>query len=220
MKYARINWLAIPPNVRSYHYFSTAPVGIKLVDGKPVLIPVDEQAQPDYDPLTQRLAQTTTITPTAYTITYQAIDLTAAEIEARTQAQEEIVDGRLVNRLLREQVDTDVIPPDEIDDYAALFPLWRFNFHAYNISDIVQHEGLVWRCVQAHSSQSDWSPPVAISLWVRLAEPGNPEWGYPIAYGIGDIVTYNGVTYRCLQAHTSQAGWNPVAAPSLWAVQP
>lgn len=28
---------------------------------------------------------------------------------------------------------------------------------------------------------------------------------------------YNGVLYRCLTAHTSQATWNPADAPSLWA---
>ena len=36
-------------------------------------------------------------------------------------------------------------------------------------------------------------------------------------YKVDDRVKFEGTLYRCLQAHTSQAGWTPVAAPSLWA---
>lgn len=35
-------------------------------------------------------------------------------------------------------------------------------------------------------------------------------------YAVGDRVVYNGVLYKCLQAHTSQADWLPGVAPSLW----
>jgi hypothetical protein len=41
-------------------------------------------------------------------------------------------------------------------------------------------------------------------------------WVAGKAYKTGDQVTYAGKTYMCLQAHTSQAGWEPGAAPSLW----
>lgn len=37
------------------------------------------------------------------------------------------------------------------------------------------------------------------------------------AYAPGDRIQYNGKLYKCLQAHTAQADWNPVDAPSLWA---
>jgi chitinase len=36
------------------------------------------------------------------------------------------------------------------------------------------------------------------------------------AYRVGDLVTYNGVVYQCLQAHTSQPGWEPPYTPALW----
>ena len=43
------------------------------------------------------------------------------------------------------------------------------------------------------------------------------EWTDATAYAIDDVVTWNGGTYRCLQAHTSNlaAGWTP-AVGSLW----
>ena len=36
-------------------------------------------------------------------------------------------------------------------------------------------------------------------------------------YAVGDRVRYGDNLYDCLQAHTSQDGWNPVDASSLWA---
>lgn len=47
--------------------------------------------------------------------------------------------------------------------------------------------------------------------------PTASAWsGASVAYKMGDLVTYSGVVYRCLQAHTSQAGWIPSAVPALW----
>ncbi len=43
-------------------------------------------------------------------------------------------------------------------------------------------------------------------------------WGPNVSYAVNDTVTYNGVTYRCLQAHTSQVGWEPPIVPALWQV--
>ena len=37
------------------------------------------------------------------------------------------------------------------------------------------------------------------------------------SYATGDRIQHNGKLYKCLQAHTAQADWNPVDAPSLWA---
>lgn len=45
-----------------------------------------------------------------------------------------------------------------------------------------------------------------------------PHWsGDSIAYAKGQRVQYDGTLYTVLQAHTSQAGWKPTAAPSLFA---
>lgn len=43
-------------------------------------------------------------------------------------------------------------------------------------------------------------------------------WESGIDYAVGDRRTYNGTLFKCLQAHTAQDAWNPVDAPSLWAV--
>lgn len=43
------------------------------------------------------------------------------------------------------------------------------------------------------------------------------NWKSTATYAAGDRVRYDGVLYNCLQAHTAQSDWTPIAAPSLWA---
>ena len=53
-------------------------------------------------------------------------------------------------------------------------------------------------------------------------EPGEPsvaEWNpNGVNYTRDAQVTFEGVTYVCLQPHASQPGWTPAAVPALWAV--
>lgn len=44
-----------------------------------------------------------------------------------------------------------------------------------------------------------------------------PVWNNAATYAKDDRVRYDEVLYKCLTAHTAQADWTPVAAPSLWA---
>ncbi|WP_306327279.1 carbohydrate-binding protein, partial [Streptomyces venezuelae] len=50
--------------------------------------------------------------------------------------------------------------------------------------------------------------------------PGEPEpggsWAAGTVYKAGDVVTYGGASYRCLQGHQAQAGWQPPNVPALW----
>jgi predicted carbohydrate-binding protein with CBM5 and CBM33 domain len=48
------------------------------------------------------------------------------------------------------------------------------------------------------------------------APPASGTWKAGTAYKAGDTVTYNGVSYRCRQAHTALAGWEPPNVPALW----
>ncbi|MFD6873674.1 MULTISPECIES: carbohydrate-binding protein [unclassified Streptomyces] len=50
--------------------------------------------------------------------------------------------------------------------------------------------------------------------------PGDPEpggtWKAGGVYATGATVTYGGATYRCLQGHQAQTGWEPPVVPALW----
>lgn len=43
-----------------------------------------------------------------------------------------------------------------------------------------------------------------------------PRWTIDRAYVVGDKVQRNGKLWRCIQAHTSQIGWEPENVASLW----
>lgn len=42
------------------------------------------------------------------------------------------------------------------------------------------------------------------------------EWETGCQYAVGDRRRYNSKLYRCVQAHTSQEGWEPPNTPALW----
>lgn len=48
--------------------------------------------------------------------------------------------------------------------------------------------------------------------------PGTTTWVEGAAYTAGQVVSYQGKSYRCLQAHTAYvgAGWTPATSPTLW----
>ena len=50
----------------------------------------------------------------------------------------------------------------------------------------------------------------------RPPSQGSTSWQVGATYRRGDLVTYNGVTYRCLNGHTTQANWTPPAVANLW----
>lgn len=84
----------------------------------------------------------------------------------------------------------------EAFDVAELFPMWKTE-HAYETGDRVQYESKLYKCLQGHTSQADWIPSTAVSLWVEVADPSIefPEWKQPTgahdAYMTGDKVSHN-----------------------------
>ena len=92
-----------------------------------------------------------------------------------------------------------------LDDETALtgvelFPAWVVG-KAYAAGDRVQHGGILYKCVQAHTSQADWTPDSTPALWVTVSLDEYPEWVQPTgahdAYNTGDKVSYNGKHYVC-----------------------
>lgn len=77
----------------------------------------------------------------------------------------------------------------------------------------------LYKVVQAHTSQSDWTPDSVPALFtpIGLTEQGYPVWAQPTgahdAYSIGDIVDYNGVLYESL---INGNVYSPEAYPAGW----
>lgn len=103
------------------------------------------------------------------------------------------------------------------DKAVALFPEWQEGEDVDG--DIVRaFDGSLYRLRQAHRTQSDWTPPQVPALWLRVKQDGSNEWVAGISVTAGEEYTYQGVTYRVVQSHVTQAGWEPPAVQALWAV--
>lgn len=86
------------------------------------------------------------------------------------------------------------------DEQAALvptvFPLWNAA-GVYEVGDRVRYGELLYKCLQSHTAQADWTPDAAVSLWVRIDDPAEewPEWRQPQgaqdAYALGAKVSHN-----------------------------
>lgn len=111
-----------------------------------------------------------------------------------------------------------------LDDETALkgvelFPMWVVG-KAYAVNDRTQYNGTLYKCVQAHTSQADWTPDATPALWVVVSIDEYPEWVQPTgahdAYNTGDKVSYNGKRYVCtIDANTYAPdvyGWEIVTA--------
>lgn len=104
-------------------------------------------------------------------------------------------DDRLVKRGLTDGlIREDLLTADEIATLASAYPAWATG-EAYDVNDLREHDGLLYRCVQAHTSQPDWTPDTTAALWTLAASPGViPEWTQPTgshdAYQTDDLVTH------------------------------
>lgn len=75
-----------------------------------------------------------------------------------------------------------------------LFPVWAADT-AYALDVRVRYNEKLYKCVQAHTSQSEWKPDATPALWTEVAKPGEiPVWRQPTgaqdAYMAGDKVHY------------------------------
>lgn len=84
----------------------------------------------------------------------------------------------------------------------VLFPNWQSG-KSYALDERVRYNGKLYKVLQAHTSQDDWTPEVAPSLFTYLLidkEGGTiQEWAQPDStngYATGDIVSYNGKYYK------------------------
>lgn len=82
----------------------------------------------------------------------------------------------------------------------TVYPEWSAS-GVYAVGDKVLHNGILYKCLQAHTAQEAWNPVDAASLWAKVLIPDAnviPEWEQPDStnpYMAGDKVTHNGKTW-------------------------
>lgn len=138
-------------------------------------------------------------------------DMTAEEINAMQEEQAKfeaiekhrpLTESEVTNMLIRSQINT--IP---VDDQTALrmlafYPEWESG-QAYDAGYKVQYKGKLYKVITAHTSQADWTPDVAVTLFERIDEQHDGSKYDPIPYEgnmaleNGKYYIQNGVTYLC-----------------------
>lgn len=115
----------------------------------------------------------------------------------------------------------------QIDDVTAgeqslLFAEWAPG-EAYTEGQLRRYGGKLYRCVQGHTSQADWTPDKTTSLWSLTSDPAEewPEWSQPIgahdAYAKGAKVTHNGKRWVSqVDANTWEPGGAGIGS-NIWA---
>lgn len=99
-------------------------------------------------------------------------------------------------RQMRAQLDN--ITKDFTDEQAVankeLYPDWKSGVEL-SVGDVVLYADGLYRVIQAHTSQADWTPDVAFPLFVKISVEEFPQWKQPTgahdAYNTGDKVTYD-----------------------------
>lgn len=98
---------------------------------------------------------------------------------------------------------------DRAMEVATVFDAWQPG-KAYAVGEFVTYgensvgDPQLYKVVQAHTSQADWTPDVAASLFtaIGLDESGVPVWSQPTgahdAYNTGNTVNFNGKIYTSL----------------------
>lgn len=107
------------------------------------------------------------------------------------------------------------------DDVTALgnielYAMWQSG-KAYAVGERIQYRDKLYKCVQAHTSQDDWTPDVTPALWVVVSVEEYPEFIHPTGahdvYNKGDKVTYNGKHYISL---IDANAYSPDEYPAGW----
>ena len=94
-------------------------------------------------------------------------------------------------------------------EHTELFAPWAFPV-SYTVGQIRRHGGKLYKCLTAHTSQEDWGPDVAPSLWVGISDPAEewPAWSQPI--GAHDAYPLGAKVNHC------EKHWTSTVANNVW----
>lgn len=123
----------------------------------------------------------------------------AAEFAERTRPLTESEVSRLI---IARQINSLVVDDNTALRMAEFYPEWASDTD-YTAGYKVQRGGKLWRCHQAHTSQTGWEPESTPALWAEICETHDGTLADPIPYESnmalesGKYYSQIGVVYRC-----------------------
>ena len=114
------------------------------------------------------------------------------------------------------------LPDEDALEAVELFQRWAADTE-YVTNVRVGYNGKLYRCVQAHTSQNEWTPDATPALWTEVAKPGEiPVWKQPTgaqdAYQTGDKVHYPDADGAVYESLIDNNVYSPEAYPAGWRV--
>ena len=103
-----------------------------------------------------------------------------------------------VKKMLKSSADD--LSDAEALDVAALYPTWASKIgDSVSVGERLWYDGKLYKVVQSHNVQEDWTPDVVSALYIEVSIEEIPEWVQPVGatglYMVGDKVTHNGSTW-------------------------
>jgi hypothetical protein len=105
---------------------------------------------------------------------------------------------------------------------AALYPTWVSKVgEQVSVGERYWYDGKLYKVVQTHTVQDDWTPDISASLFTEVTIEEWPTWRQPTgaqdAYMTGDKVTFEGRHYVSLMDYNT---YSPAAYPAGWEERP
>ncbi len=124
---------------------------------------------------------------------------------------------------MKDYVNEDDFPDEEAIHVPSLYDVWKVE-QSYTVGKRVRFHGILYKCLQAHTSQTGWAPDVASSLWAEVLVPDPediPVWKQPESsnpYMKGDKVHYKTLDDPVYESIINNNVWSPEAYPQGWKV--
>ncbi len=151
--------------------FFDDPIDIDKIEGYMTYIGSDSQTHASFDQAT-----------------WEAYERAKEEERARKQAQ------AMLDKLSYKTV-LDSATDDQALEMRPLYPEWQTGIE-YTKGTFLQYDSILYRVLQDNTSQADWTPDKAVSLYVNVADPQDPyppfkkPTGAHDAYSKGDGITF------------------------------
>ena len=113
-----------------------------------------------------------------------------------------LTESEVSRMLISQQINTLTVDDNTALRMVEFYPEWAENAE-YTIGYKAQRNGKLWRCIQAHTSQTGWEPENAASLWTEICESHAGTLDDPIPYSgnmaleSGKYYMQDGKVYRC-----------------------
>ena len=107
--------------------------------------------------------------------------------------------------------DAEELSDEDALDVAALFPTWVSKMgEEVTAGERLWYDGFLWKVLQPHTAQENWTPSTSPSLYVKVSIEEIPDWVQPTgaqdAYMKGDEVKHNGHVW---ESDVDSNTWEP-----------